>query len=178
MYSDFKNQNGEFFNCYVLQYCENLQQLDKCEEYWIDFSNTVSPHGYNRIRGGRAAMIGVPKTQEHRQKISKGHTGKKVSQKILDILSHHNKLRSISEEEKALREKKKLENISKFANPETYLLSSMERRKKVRCIETGEVYESIADCARKIKTTRSCLQSHLRKRKHYNTIKKLTYEKI
>lgn len=48
----------------------------------------------------------------------------------------------------------------------------------VRCIETGEVFGSAAECAEKHDLTYNALIRHLNGVKSYNSVKKKTYERL
>jgi len=79
-----------------------LDKANKYEEFYISEHNTMTPNGYNAQTGGKNCKVsdetrmkhskahkGVPKTQEHKDKIGLAHKGRKLSpehiQKLIDI---------------------------------------------------------------------------------------------
>lgn len=79
-----------------------LDQANKYEEFYISEHDTMTPNGYNAQTGGKNCKVsdetrmkhskahkGVPKTQEHKDKIGLAHKGRKLSperiQKLIEI---------------------------------------------------------------------------------------------
>jgi group I intron endonuclease len=125
----------------------------------------------------RAANIGKKLSEEHKRKIGESQTGKKVSDEAKRKISIGNTGKKRSEETKekhkiamnnrSEEEKEKtLEKMRKsYANrskesKERHRLSLANKRRKVVCIETGEIFESIA-LASKI-FGKPCLENGIR----------------
>lgn len=53
--------------------CDNLEELNTMEEYWVDELNTLSPNGYNLKTGGDRGVL----TKESKEKIKNALLGSK-----------------------------------------------------------------------------------------------------
>jgi group I intron endonuclease len=109
--------------------------------------------GYNVLKGGRI----LPRTKEHQDKISNGSRGKKRSEEFRAIMSEATK-RNWAE--------------GKFEDKRIKLIAANKKKMKaVICNETGEVFESITQAARRFSNHIFCetgLSGHLRgKQKTY-----------
>jgi len=72
-------------------------------------------------------------------------------------------------------------NNQKFINKIDTMFKSLCHKgssRKIRCICTGEEYESVASCARVNDLNYGQLFKHLKREKYYNTIKSKKYEYI
>ena len=79
-----KKYGRENFKKEILQVCDNIEELNKYEKYWIKKLKSKAPNGYNLANGGRGNggfCKGVKLSEEHKQKIGKGNTGKKRTEK-------------------------------------------------------------------------------------------------
>lgn len=109
---------------------EQLREvLDYYECYYIKYYDSYN-HGYNMTTGGDG-MIEFKASEETKQKISKANTGKTHSVETRTKISKALKGKSFSEEHR-----KKLATANKT------------RCKKVRCIDTGVVYNSLTEAAK------------------------------
>lgn len=82
----------------ILEQCENKNLLDKQEKYWIERLNTQNPAiGYNIANGGEGAA-GLKHSAETKEKISKIHKGKKLSNEHIEIIREYSKQRPKSKE--------------------------------------------------------------------------------
>jgi group I intron endonuclease len=52
VYNAMNKYGIDNFSWGILDYCENQEELDKRESYWIDYYNTLTGKGYNMIAGG------------------------------------------------------------------------------------------------------------------------------
>lgn len=138
-----------------------------------------SPETIEKIRQSRA---GYTHSQETRQKISEAQKGKVVSEETRQLLSKVLKGKKRSEESR-LRIK---EAQRKIANERTSeeraalnkkLSEASTSRRKVMCVETGEIFESLKDAAAKYgfspATLCNCLAGRCKtvKRLHWKEIK-------
>ncbi len=119
------------FTIEVLEECETREQLNEREKFWIAFFNSKVPNGYNCTDGGESgwkiadALGGIPKSTAHREKLSAKKMG---------------------------------ENNPNYGHPmnaehKAKILASQPNRRVVICVETGEVFESMAAAARCKKTS-------------------------
>lgn len=67
------------FEFIILEYMENLEDLEKIEDGWIKELNSMdSKYGYNKKDAER--QLGMKHTKESKEKISRAHKGKVVSE--------------------------------------------------------------------------------------------------
>lgn len=112
----------------ILEECENQEQLNEREIFWIAHFNCRYPNGYNHTEGGEG---GWERTPESIAKMSR--KGKKHSDKTkieLSLNSAGRPGRSLTDEEKA--------HLSEVA----------PNKRKVICVETGTIYDSVSEAAR------------------------------
>ena len=64
------------FTIEVLEECENPEQLDEREKFWIAHFDCISPNGYNKTNGGSGNYTVLPETCD---KIIATNTGRKRS---------------------------------------------------------------------------------------------------
>ena len=74
-----RNQYGlDSFTTQVLAEVETQEEAWELEEYYIKELNTKYPNGYNKSKGGKCAgdaLKGIPKTEEHKRKLSEVNKG-------------------------------------------------------------------------------------------------------
>ena len=84
-----RNQYGlDNFTTVVLAQVETEEESLELEEYYIKALNTLYPCGYNISKGGKGnggALKGVPKSEEHKRKMSYAHTNGKKSKSVLQL---------------------------------------------------------------------------------------------
>ena len=108
--------------------------IDAFERYWIHFYNSCHGEGYNAEEGGFRATI----NQDTKDRISKTLTGTKQSQKTKDLRNS-----------KLLGQKRNKEQIYNYRKGQKkYYIP-------VLCVETGKVYESIAEAQRALGVEKS-----------------------
>ena len=115
----------ENFIIETIEECDNQEQLNEREIFWIAFYNCMAPNGYNLTRGGFGAF-GYHHTAESKLKLSKSKKGHEVSQSTRKIISMARTGTKDSEETRAKKSKKLLGNQRRKDKPHT-----AEDRKKM-----------------------------------------------
>lgn len=115
------------FEVSVIEECETVEALNEREIYWISFYDCICPKGYNICIGGSNGYFCSDKT---RRKLSEANKGKKLSDKTRAKMSAARKGKKFSPERRA--------NMS----------AGNKRKRAVVCIETGQIFESLAAAAK------------------------------
>lgn len=122
------------FDVSVIEECDD-EKLNEREIYWIAFYNCKKPNGYNLTDGGEG-VIGYKFSPELIAQRSKSRQGKKFSEKARKALSNSKKGKKFSDEVRA-----RMAQGSKSKCP-------------IKCIETGEIFESITAASKWAKIKR------------------------
>lgn len=135
---------------------EGLNKEEACkkeQELIAEFNTMDKNYGYNCTTGGEHFQM----TEEIKEKISIALTGNKNG---LGCLCSEEKKRKISEAQKGREfteeHKKKLSEAAKKRHvpcsdeKKKKLSQNYPNKKKVYCEETGEIYESVQECARQL----------------------------
>ncbi len=143
--------------CELPTYAEGLEM----EKHLIKEMNPA----YNTTKGGEGCL-GIKKSEETKKKLSIAHTGKKVSEETKRKLSEINKGKPGYWLGKKVPFKKRKEgtgeNISKgLMNPDSKL-----NRKKVICLDTGEIFPSVAEAGRKLNLVWTSIAEVCRKQRN------------
>lgn len=183
-----KKYGKENFSFEVIEECSE-DELNEREMYWIA---TLKPQ-YNRCGGGTGAK-GHHVSKEVRSELSRKSKAywdrlpDEKKQSIMQNLTGPPVGHLVSEE---TREKLRAANIGKKQSPQTiekrketmrkkkengYRRTNEENWKKVICVETGVIYESVKAAAKDIGCVPSCLSGHLKKR--YHTCKGFHFEYV
>lgn len=166
----------ENFKYEVLEECQE-SELDVRERYYIE---TLKPE-YNVTNGGQDSLRRYP--EEVREKISEkskeqwnNMTDEERQRRISHNLTGHRRGYTMSEETKAkirdknLGKKQSLETIEKRKQTmlkkkqNGYRQTNSSHMKKVKCIETDEVFKSVKDAAESIGANPSSVSSMLKGR--------------
>lgn len=178
----------ENFVCTIIEWCETEEDLNKAEYYWINKCNAVEDRMFYNLKiGGTGGgmkhhvsltngeiskyihvddvekqkellelgwVYGRPKqSEEWKTARANSNRGKKRSaetrNKISKALTSKHLKRIISE-----NIRKKLSETAKYRNKKAM--------KKVRCIETGEIFISIGEAARKYNTCTSSISHQIK----------------
>lgn len=179
-----KKYGVENFKYEVIEICE-LNKLDEREIYWI---SVLKPE-YNLDTGGKGSPNHIVSPQTRKilsekgkefwnklddeiknkiisQNLKRPKIGHEVSKETREKLRQHNLGKKQSEETK---EKRKKTMIEKKKNG--YIQTNSGHRKKVICVETGEVFNSLKEAIDKYNLSTLC--GHLKgkyetcKGKHY-----------
>ena len=137
---DFGKEN---FTIVILEECENANQINEREKYWIAYFNCISPNGYNKTDGGQG---GWKHTSDSCEKISVANSGENHPM----FGKHHTD---------ATKAKLSAGNTGRRQSEATKaLLSSLQTTKHaVICIETKEIFDSVAAAVRRYKVNRANL---------------------
>lgn len=156
----------ENFTVEQIDVASDREELNKKEQYWIQHYDCIAPKGYNMTTGGD----NFERCDDSREKIRKRQTG--------ETNSFYGKTHS-DEVKKRFSEQRKGENNAMYGsarfgekNPmygkhhseetkqlyrEMFSGSNSPRAKKVVCVETGEVFNTVTDAARYIGKTNTHL---------------------
>lgn len=137
---------------------ETRNIVSEREKYWISYYNTLEPNGYNRHPGGlggctsRSAKLivdtkkkhGYKMSQKTKEKISKGHLGKKFSDEHRQHLSenHHLKTKHIINFENGSIEET-YDSIEKIAHKYNTSVNSLIRKSAEGIFVNGIKLENI-----------------------------------
>lgn len=143
----------------------NKQQACKVEQSLIKYFDSTNPNkGYNHSIGGECGSLGVHPSDETRKKLSKAHEGKRPSGECIrkSIEAHKGKhvdmktRMKISEKLKgrplSIETRRKMSEARKGRKISEHMIIAMTKAtsKKVLCVETGKVYESLSEAERQL----------------------------
>ena len=123
-----RKHGAENFSAAILKVCESQEKLNCWERHFIKSRGTRWPNGYNNTDGGEG---GWERTSESVVKMSR--SGMKHSNESKDLIAQSltgKPGRPLTEEEKA------------------HLSAVIPNKRKVICVETGIIYDSITEAAR------------------------------
>lgn len=125
----------ESFNFKVLEYA-NPMELAELEIAYISKYKSFGENGYNFTMGGDGGLLGMPKTEETRRKISEANKGRQHTPEEKAQVSKALKGRVFTDEHK--------QKIGK-ANKTSHI-------KSVLCVETGQVFKSLKEAGEHFNT--------------------------
>lgn len=142
------------FEVGVLDVCTSLAQLREREHHWIVYFNCKCPHGFNMTDGGEDNG----KNNGRNKPVICLDTGEKFNS-VIDAAEHFNICPSgISG---VCHGRKKTVGSLRFAFAdskidvgEPFLIKSNGKPRRVICIDTGEIFESIVSAAKKLNINR------------------------
>lgn len=130
-------------------------EADELERYYIKLYNTSnSQYGYNLTLGGDG-FLGLPRSEITKQKISKSLKGKYTKERSYWYGKH------IPQE--MIDKQKQTKRLHPYKHTEEWKLKHSEmlkggknsNAKKVKCINTGEIFDCIKDASKKYSTDNS-----------------------
>ena len=154
-----KKYGKENFTVEQIDVACSRDELDTKEIYWIKFYDSMSPNGYNMTGGGKHCEV----SDEVKQLLSKKNKGKRPSDKCIlnSVMVRKGKVLSNSHIEK-LRKTRVGEKNGMFGKKRPDLArANALKRKKIICVDTGEVFESIAFAAKKFNVTTTAISKCL-----------------
>jgi group I intron endonuclease len=153
-----------YFSVDILEECSSIEELNEKEIFYIQELKTLKPNGYNLTIGGlnclhteetkrkmseakkgsKHNLFGTHRSQETKDAIAKGRIGLIVSEETRAKISASNsgKIKSREHSEKI---SKSLKGKSKSEDHRSNIAKALGV--KVKCNETGRVFDSIKDAA-------------------------------
>ena len=158
--SAIKKYGRDSFHRHVLQWCSSKEELDAAEAAWITQEGATSSDSYyNVANGGSSPMAGVKHRAESRKKISDAHTGKVRSDEHRSNLSKAKKGQTSAAIKAAAVASGLARRGRGFTDDHRRSLSEASTAKRpVRCIETGEIFESMKVAAVAVDAPCSCVR--------------------
>lgn len=128
------NKYGDVFQIEIIMYCDNEEELDYLERYYISCYNSMNPQkGYNKEDGGN---LNKHLSKETKKKMSEAQKGKHRSEETKKKISEARKGRPLSEEtKKKMSEARKGENHPMWGKPHSE--ETKKRMSKARKGESG-----------------------------------------
>ena len=186
-----KKYGRENFVKEILEVCSNEKELNLAEIRWVDEKVVEDPNSYNLVLGGQGGNLLTHEQKIKRgtcEKIAKAHNGKNLSsdhkRKISDGMNSYksekkfkNSNKSHFGESNPFFGKKHQGDLSRFGKHRKNVPPT--NAKKVRCIETGEIFSSATKASEKFpnpNTARRAISEVCQnRRKHFFN---LTFEYI
>lgn len=138
------------FEIRVIDHAHSHEELDEKERFWIKYYDCLVPNGYNICEGGEGVKGWHP-SEEHKEKLRESHLGRGTGVdnpmygKIGKLNPFYGK-KHTEEVRKKMSECAKQRNITYGNNP---------RARRVRCINTGEIFDSVKEAAEKYDLSRT-----------------------
>lgn len=146
----FNKYGLENFDFEILEEC-SIEELDEKEIYYISlYRSNEHKFGYNLTSGGSHCNF----TDKAKAKMSKSHKGKNCGKTHPLYGKHH----SIESKKKMSESQKGNKNhLGHKHSEQTKSIISKCNSKKVKCIETGCIYNSIKEASEKTNTNNACI---------------------
>lgn len=135
LYNAIKKYGIDNFKIEQIDTASSLEELNNKEIYWIKTLNTKYPNGYNIANGGNGVKgfkhsaetkeLLRLKSKGNKNALGKHNISRESKEKM--ILAHKNKPSSFKNKKHTIEARRKI---------------SLSQNKKVRCIETNEIYPS------------------------------------
>jgi group I intron endonuclease len=153
LYNAINKYNPENFTIEIIDICNNIEELNKKEIYWISKLDAINK-GYNLIPGGHTTR-GYKHIEESRNKMStyrKGKTykqiyGQETAKKLIKKKSEQNSGKNNINYGKV---GKLNHRYGKSMHEDMLKILEKNReiqKKKVLCINTGVIYPSLRECS-------------------------------
>lgn len=159
-----KKYGKDNFKFEVIDSAENQDELNDKERYWISFYDCIAPNGYNLTSGGKSYCVVSEETRKKMSECKKGENAPWYGKHLTEETK-----RKLSEAHKGkpgywTGKKRDAETIRKVSESRKGKCAGAESRqsKKIICIETGVIYDSIGECSRITKITRTGIVRALR----------------
>ena len=138
------------FTITVIDHAHSHDELDEKERFWIEHYNSIVPNGYNICVGGEGVKGWRP-TDEQKEKSRLSHIGRGTGAsnpmfgKTGELNPFYGK-KHTEQTRKKMSEYAKKRNLTRGGNP---------RARKVQCINTGEIFDSVIEAAEKYGLSRT-----------------------
>ena len=137
LYAAMKKYGTEHFHVELIEETNNPEEREK---YWIKKLNTIRPNGYNIASGGE----GGNGTHANNLKNWRERNPDKVQENIKKLLkwqkTHPEEMQQVKEKIQQWRKQ----------HPENTKAANEASKKRVKCIETGIIYESASEASQAI----------------------------
>lgn len=205
-----KSYGKDNFDIKVLVHCDSIEQMNHREIYYIKLFNSLVPNGYNLDSGGKNKIMHQstkdklskartgkkmgPHSKEHREKLSKIHSGRKYPNRIVSEETRIKLSVATSGENNSMFGKNHTETTKKKCSEvntgNTYWLgrkhseesknklskSKDHLKKSVICIETNQTFASIREAAKTLSIHKPQISGVLSGK--YKTAKGLTFKRV
>lgn len=131
------NQNPNKFCYEIIEIINDIDLLERREQYWVDFYKSFeSNFGYNAVR-----TVSKIDPQRMKERWAKPGAKEEQSRKMKEVCSTAEHRKKLSDGHLEHFKDPKNRELKKLACP---------HRKKVRHIESGQVFQSIAEASKKL----------------------------
>lgn len=139
---DMKNLGLANFLVDIIEECTDQEELDKAEKKWIAMEDCVEPNGYNQCQGGLLNTTGYHHKEEAKAAMRKAKQYSYLGNSNPFYGKHH----SNEQRERWSQLRKGMGHVSEAGLKN---IRASHFTAKVRCVETGEVFNSITEAATK-----------------------------
>lgn len=187
-----RNYNWNNFEWHILDFANNIDELNVLEIFYIDKFQSYYC-GYNSTFGGKQEL-GKKMPREFVERHRLRMTGRKASLETKMLQSKNNSKTFLGKKgrehpkfgKKMPDSAKKAISLAnsgtnhplygKKAKPEAILKRVAKLKKPIKCIETGQIFDSIKDCITQTGAQRSSLSRHLHHHPNYKSVLGKHYE--
>ncbi len=133
------NIDSSYFVYEIIEFVDDLSQLEIREQYWVDhYQSYKSDFGYNAVR-----TVSNIDPARMRERWAKPGAKKAQSQRMKKICNSDSWRHNVKKAWKQL----KSDPVKLAEYAKTRLLTS-PHRKRIKCVQTGQVFESIAEASK------------------------------
>lgn len=141
----FTKETEKDFTLEVIDKAKTDKELNEKEIYWIEKLNTRFPNGYNLCDGGDATR-GYNHTKYSKTKMSESKKKLKLSGERNPFYGKKHTKETRERLKKAWTEERKAKLLKRMKETKFNVST-----KKVICLETGKIYESVSEVAEELK---------------------------
>ena len=140
-YNAIQKYGWDNFDHIILERNLSSDEADKREQFWISYYNSIKPNGYNISLGGQGVAL------ETREKMKQGWTQKRRDEKSQLMIFLNQSLDRTGS------------NNSMYGACRKGATAGNKR--KVQCLETKTIFETVADASRWWNNGKDSLKSHI-----------------
>lgn len=153
-----RKYGAENFTVEQIDVAADCDELNKKEKYWISHYNSMIPNGYNSTNGGDSFMA----ADDIKRKLSEQRTGENNPMYGRDFSGENNPFYGKTHSKEARKKisevaKKRVGDKNSFYGHKQTETQKAATWKKVECVETGEVFDSIKIACEKYNLDQSTL---------------------